>query len=61
MHAKFSSTCLSAHENTLVAVYIFYLRGLIIESNESLSSHKKIKVIIPALVNPNLEILKLPK
>ena len=49
---------LTAHENTLVAIYIPYLRGLITESNEQLSSHKNIKSIIEALGSSNFEETK---
>ena len=49
---------LSAHENTLVAIYILYLRGLITESNESLSSQKNMKSVIEAFGSSKFEDIK---
>ena len=49
---------LSAHENTLVAIHILYLRGFITESNELLSSHKNMKSVIKALGSSNFEDIK---
>ena len=50
---------LSAHENTLVVLCILYLCSLITESKEPLSSHKKIKIIMPALGSSNFEDSKI--
>ena len=49
---------ISAYENTLVALYILYLRGLITESNEPLTSHEDMKAIIEALGSSNFEDIK---
>ena len=49
---------LYAQENTLVTIYILYLRGLITESNEPLSSHENMKPIIEALGSSNFEVNK---
>ena len=49
---------LSTHENTLVAIYILYLRGLITESNESLSIQKNMKSIVEALGSSKFEDIK---
>ena len=46
------------HENTLVAIYILYLRDLITESNERHSSNENIKSIIEALGSSNFEDIK---
>ena len=50
---------LSAHEKTLVVLCILYLCGLITESKEPLSSHKKIKIIMSALGSSNFEDSKI--
>ena len=52
---------ISAHENTLVAIYILYLRGLITESNEPQSSHESMKLIIEALGSSNSKDIKVAK
>ena len=49
---------LYAQENTLVTIYILYLRGLITESNEPLSSDENMKPIIEALGSSNFEVIK---
>ena len=46
---------ISAHEITLVPIYVLYLRGLIIESNEPLTSHENMRPIIEALDISNFE------
>ena len=50
---------LSTHKNTLVIIYILYLRDLITESNELLiNSHENKKPIIEALGSSNFEDIK---
>ena len=49
---------LSAHENTLVAIYVLYLHGLITKSNEPLTNRENMKSIIEALSSSNFEDIK---
>lgn len=50
---------LSTHKNTLVIIYILYLRDLITESNELLiNSRENKKPIIEALGSSNFEDIK---
>ena len=49
---------ISAHENTLVAIYILYLRGFNTELNEPQSSYENIKSIIKGLGSSNFEDIK---
>ena len=54
-----SKRSLSTLESTLVVLCILYLCGLITESKEPLSSHKKIKIIMSALGSSNFEDSKI--